>query len=475
MIQLSSNIANYISEHFGEDFLRDYSQYYSGEYRPYLRVSPFADKDTLLESLKRYNIVLEAVPGVYNAFQILSGGEIAGKTLEFILGKYYIQSLSSMIPPLVLNPAAGDAVLDLCAAPGSKTTQLAELMKNSGTLIANEISTERLKSLVFNVDKMSLVNVGILHGKGELLSRQFENRFDKILVDAPCSALGITQKKGEVSNWWDIKKAEALSDQQLRLLVAAIKMCKVGGEIVYSTCTLTLEENELIIDKILKKYPVELAPVSLPVKSRSGFTEYGNRPLNPELAKTHRIIPWEIHSEGFFVAKLIKTDYADEVENKLRPEKKYELIKSNSGKIKNYLSGLADYYGIEKTVFDSYKYLIKNSDVHFVNENWYSSFLESFNRVGTRLGTIDKKNILQLNPLAAQILGNYAVKNIIRLESVAELEIYFNGGTIKKNIDHGGQKIVKYEDYILGTAVVSKEGIKSQFPRAFRTQEIKLS
>ena len=474
MIELSSNITNYIRTNFGESYLSNYKDYFESEYKPYLRISPFTDKEKLIEQLKRYGISLESVANLPNAYQITSGSNVVGKTLEFILGKYYIQSLSSMIPPLVLNPQEGEDVLDLCAAPGSKTTQLAELMNNKGTLIANEISTERLKSLVFNVDKMSLVNVGILHGKGELLSRQFENRFDKILVDAPCSALGITQKKGEVSNWWNVRKAEAMSDQQLRLLISAVKMCKVGGEIVYSTCTLTLEENEFVISKVLKKYPVELVEIELPVKSTPGFSTYGVEDLGDDLKKCHRILPWEINSEGFFVAKLIKRDHTEPTERSFRQERKYELIKSSSGKIKNYLDGLSKYYGIQRSVFDSYKFLIKNNDIHFVDADWYSEHLESFNRIGTRLGTIDKRGILQLNPLAAQVFGEETTQNIVEIDNITDLDIYFSGGIIRRAFEIGGQRVVKYGDYILGTAVASKEGLKSQFPRAFRTQEIVL-
>ncbi len=474
MIELSSNITDYIRTHFGEEFLINYKQYHNSQYKPYLRTSLLYENYDLEERLKSYGINLQEVPNIKNAFRIISGEDVVSKTLEFILGKYYIQSLSSMIPALVLNPGSNDAVLDLCAAPGSKTTQLAELMNNRGTLIANEISVDRLKSLVFNVDKMSLVNVGILHGKGELLSKQFENRFDKILVDAPCSALGIVQKKGEVSNWWDQRKAEAMSDLQLRLLIAAIKMCKVNGEIVYSTCTLTLEENELVINKVLNKYPVELEEIDLTVKSNEGYTKFGNESLSSELKKTRRIFPWEIESEGFFVAKLKKIDKTEPLEHSARQEKKYDLIKSSSGKINSYLKVLSDYYGIDRNKFDDYKYLIKNNDIHFVSNDWNSDHLESFNRIGTRLGTVGKRKILQLNPLAAQVFSTAITKNIIELENISELNIYFSGGIIKKHYEIGGQKVVKYKNYYLGTAVASKEGLKSQFPRAFRTQEIVL-
>jgi len=472
LIELSSNITDYIRTHFGEEFLINYKQYHNSQYKPYLRTSLLNDNYDLEERLKSYGINLQTIPNIKNAFRIISGEEVVSKTLEFILGKYYIQSLSSMIPALVLNPSSSDAVLDLCAAPGSKTTQLAELMNNRGTLIANEISVDRLKSLVFNVDKMSLVNVGILHGKGELLSKQFESRFDKILVDVPCSALGIVQKKGEVSNWWDQRKAEAMSDLQLRLLIAAIKMCKIGGEIVYSTCTLTIEENEMVINKVLNKYPVELEEIDLPVKSNEGYTKFRDETLSSELKKTRRIFPWEIESEGFFVAKLKKIDKTEPLDRTARQEKKYDLIKSSSGKVNNYLKILSDYYGIDRNKFNDYKYLIKNNDIHFVSNDWNSDHLESFNRIGTRLGAIDKRGILQLNPLAAQVFGAAIKKNIIELESVFELNIYFSGGTIKKNFEFGGQKAIKYKNYLLGTAVASKDGLKSQFPRAFRTQEI---
>ena len=472
MIELSGNIIDYIRENFGEDFLSRYREYYNSEYNPYLRTSAFTDKPVLIEQLKKYGIELLEISGVPNAYRILSGADVAGKTLEFILGKYYIQSLSSMIPALVLNPNETDTVLDLCAAPGSKTTQLAEMMNNKGTLIANELSMDRLKSLVFNIDKMNLVNVGVLHGKGELLSKQFENRFDKILVDAPCSALGIVQKKGEVSNWWDLRKAESISDLQLRLLIAAIKMCKVDGEIVYSTCTLTLEENERVLNTVLKKYPVELEKIKLPVKSHGGFTKIEDEELNPLLNRAQRIYPWEVESEGFFVSKLRKTDLTEPTEKIHWSEKKIEFVKSSSGKIKNYLERLSNHFGIPIQKFTEYKYFFKSNDVGFINASWESDHLDSFNRIGTRFGTIDKHGNLILNSLAVQTLGGSITKNMYAIESKAELETYFNGGTIKKNFEKGGQRAVMFDGYILGSGSASKEGLKSQFPRAFRTQEI---
>ncbi len=472
MIELSSNITNYLRTTFGDEYVNHYIEYCNSEYKPYLRISAFTDSPKLISSLEKYGVALSSMPSVKNAYQIISGSEFAGKTLEFILGKYYIQSLSSMVPALVLNPNANDRVLDLCAAPGSKTTQLAEIMNNKGTLVANEIAMDRLKSLVFNIDKMNLVNVGVMHGKGELLSKKFENYFDKVLVDAPCSALGIVQKKGEVSNWWDIKKAETISDLQLRLLIAAIKMCKVGGEIVYSTCTLTLEENEFIIDKVLKKYPVELDEIELPVPSHSGFSKIGDQEFDKQLDRTRRIVPWEVESEGFFVCKLKKVDNITPTERYLHKEKKNEMLSSSSGKMKNYLEDLSNHFGIPKSKFSEFKYFIKSNDIHFVNKDWDCGQFEAFNRIGARLGTIDRKGTVTLNSLAAQFFGESITQNIVRLKNREELEIYFRGGTIKKDCESTGQKIIVYKENLLGTGVATSEGLKSQFPRAFRTQEI---
>ena len=472
MIELSGNITNYLQAHFGDEYVKNYVAYYNSEYKPYLRISSAADSTVLINSLKNYGIDLAPIGSVRNAYRIVSGSEFAGKTLEFVLGKYYIQSLSSMIPALVLNTNESDRVLDLCAAPGSKTTQLAELMNNKGTLVANEVAMDRLKSLVFNVDKMNLVNVGVMHGKGELLSKRFENYFDKILVDAPCSALGIVQKKGEVSNWWDVRKAETISDLQLRLLIAAIKMCKVGGEIVYSTCTLTLEENEFIIDKVLKKYPVELEEIKLPIQSHSGFSKIGDQEFDKHLEKTRRIVPWEVESEGFFVCKLRKTDSIAPEEKFLHKENKIDFLSSSSGKIKTYLEDLSNYFGIPRKKFDEYKYFTRSNDVHFVNKDWNCSQHEFFNRIGARLGTIDKRGTVSLNSLTGQVFGESATQNITHLENREELEIYFRGGTIKKKLDTTGQKIIMYGENILGTGIATNEGLKSQFPRAFRTQEI---
>src|SRR3972149_10324235 len=157
------------------------------------------------------------------------------------------------------------------------------------------------------------------------------------------------QKKIEVNQWWSLDRVNKLHELQVRLLVAAIKMLKAGGEVVYSTCTLTPEENELVLEKILRKYPVEVMNIDIPVKYRNGFTSYEDKHLHPDLEKAIRILPWEADSDGFFMIKLMKTTETDPFEEtKLKKSYTSEFLKPKDKKIQRYLSNISERFGIGK-------------------------------------------------------------------------------------------------------------------------------
>jgi len=466
---LGENISSYLTENFGLEFLTRYEEYIQSQPQYYIRARISGDNEKLIDGLSKYGIALSPVNNVPNAYSIDEGIENIGKTFEFMIGQYYIQSLSSMIPPIVLSPSENDTVLDLCAAPGSKTTEISEMMNNGGTLYANDISVPRLRSLVHNLDKVNAVNTGVLNAKGELLSKVYDHYFDKILVDAPCSATGILQKKEEVTNWWNSNQMQKIANLQLRLLIAAIKMAKVGGEIIYSTCSLTLEENELVLDTILKKYPVELDEIKLPVDSEPAKTVYKGTPLNPEISKARRIIPWNINSEGFFVAKLIKTDITDKKERDIPVKRKSNFSFAKAKEIKKYLGHIEEWFGIEEGVLNNYKYILRGKDIFYVNSEWYAETLSPFNRIGTKFGNIDSRGFAHLHTQSAQNLSQYFTQNVVELESYEHLKTYLEGGTIKTFQLERGQKVVKFNGYTLGTAIATTEGLKSQFPRSHRT------
>ncbi len=470
-ITVGEKIAEYIISRFGEEYLRKYEEYINSDFTPYVRFPARANHSELIERLEKYGIKLERVSGIPYAFRVLEGKENLGKTLEYTIGKYYIQSLSSMIPPIALAPTREDVTLDLAAAPGSKTTQLSDLMENRGTLYANESNLDRIKMLVHNLDRMNLVNLGVIKHRGEKLSKIFENLFTKVLVDAPCSALGILQKKNEVSGWWKLSQAEKLAELQYRLLVSAIKMAKVGAEIVYSTCTLTLEENELVVNKILKKYPVELTDIELPIKSVPGFTKYGDEALNPDLAKTHRIIPWENNSEGFFVCKFVKIAETEPMEKTEIAKKGISFVSHNHRSVKKYLENVSERFDISRGAFEEFQFLVKKNEIYFLTRDFEVENIDAFLRIGARFGKIDKRDVAHIHTLAAQILGKKAGKNVVELDT-EDVKIYLQGGTVKKSWEPFGQKIVKYDGNIIGTGIAYADGLKSQFPRALRTHNI---
>lgn len=223
-------------------------------------------------------------------------------------GKIYVQNLSSMIPPLVLEPEAGTRVLDIAAAPGSKTTQIAMMMQDTGEIVANDLSPIRIFKLKANLTGQGVTHTTTNRMPGQFLWKRFPAYFDKALVDAPCSLEGtIYTERPKSYAMWSVHKIKELSQRQRYLLRSAISATKVGGEIVYSTCTLAPEENEGVIDWILNKEQVEIVPIEIPgLISYSGITQWGNaKPYDPRVAQCIRIYPTR-EMEGFFVTKLRK-------------------------------------------------------------------------------------------------------------------------------------------------------------------------
>ena len=475
--KISDKVYDYLTEVYGKESAEKYLTFVAEYPSVYVRVNDLKiERDELVRRLnKRYGIETEIFDPLPNTLKFHEREEDLGKTLEIALGYYYIQGFSSMLPAYVLNPSGNDKVLDLCSAPGSKTTQMAEMMGNKGTLVVNEIQLDRIKALVYNLDRLNILNTGVIHSKGELLTKYFLNYFDKILVDAPCSGLGIMQKKIEVNQWWSLDRVNKLHELQVRLLVAAIKMLKAGGEVVYSTCTLTPEENELVLEKILRKYPVEVMNIDIPVKYRNGFTSYEDKHLHPDLEKAIRILPWEADSDGFFMIKLMKTTETDPFEEtKLKKSYTSEFLKPKDKKIQRYLSNISERFGIGKDTFQQYNYILKRKDIFFVNKDWNVESLGLFHRIGTKFGTIDKNDDIVLHTNAAQILDKHITKNVYQVKDREELRIYLAGGLILNDEIERGQYVVKYNDYVLGTAVVVDGGVKSRFPRSKRTQTIRL-
>ncbi|MHC1635220.1 MAG: NOL1/NOP2/sun family putative RNA methylase [Candidatus Methanospirareceae archaeon] len=229
-----------------------------------------------------------------------------GKTDEYFLGKIYIQEAASLLPPMILSPSGEDFVLDACAAPGSKTTQLAQIMENKGCIIANDISLSRIKSLVYNIELTGTLNAIVTRMDAVSFSK-FPERFDKILVDVPCSCEGVVRRDWGVFNDWSVNMIRGLSYRQKRILSACLKALKREGILVYSTCTLAPEENEEVIDYALRNFDLEVEEIRVEgLKAREGILEWEGKEFDERVRKAIRIYPQDNDTEGFFIAKLRK-------------------------------------------------------------------------------------------------------------------------------------------------------------------------
>ncbi len=227
-----------------------------------------------------------------------------GNTIEHALGYFYVQEAASMIPPVVLNPKQNEAVLDVCAAPGSKTTHLGQYMENTGILLANDITGERLAALGINLQRCGLKNTAIMKSQGQ----DIKGNFDKILLDAPCTATGTVMKSIRTAFDWSPDGVKRVSSLQKKLIKTAFNNLRKGGILVYSTCTMEPEENEGVVDYLLKEFPdAKLEEIKLNIKRSKAILEFEKERYSKEVSKCLRIWPQDNDTEGFFVAKIKKS------------------------------------------------------------------------------------------------------------------------------------------------------------------------
>uniref|UniRef100_A0A8D2QLJ7 SAM-dependent MTase RsmB/NOP-type domain-containing protein n=1 Tax=Zosterops lateralis melanops TaxID=1220523 RepID=A0A8D2QLJ7_ZOSLA len=231
-----------------------------------------------------------------------------GATPEYLAGHYMLQGASSLLPVMALAPQENERILDMCCAPGGKTSYIAQLMKNTGMILANDSSAERLRSVVGNLHRLGVTNAVVSNCDG----RQFPKvlgGFDRVLLDAPCSGTGIISKDPAVKTNKDEMDILRCAHLQKELILSAIDSVnaasETGGYIVYCTCSIMVEENEWVVDYALKKRNVRLVPTGLDF-GKEGFTRFKDRRFHPSLKSTRRFYPHTHNMDGFFIAKFKK-------------------------------------------------------------------------------------------------------------------------------------------------------------------------
>lgn len=396
-------------------------------------------------------------------------------------GAYYIQEPSAMSPAIYLDAKPGDKVLDLCAAPGGKSTQIASSMNGEGLLISNEIIPSRAKILSENIERLGIKNAIITNEAPEKLSKLFINYFDKIMVDAPCSGEGMFRKNSDACNEWNIDNVNLCSLRQEEILNYAAGMLKPGGRMVYSTCTFAPEENELNILKFLKNHTdFHIVKPNLfegmnygnpkfldicdfnKLRADNLISEISNdASILDNLKNTIRLWPHKLNGEGHFIAILEKSKINDSINYDTYPQK---IIKGVSEKS-------------IKTFFD-----FSNSFLKETPKGIYVTFGNQLNllpdccppldtikvlRAGLNLGTFLKNRFEPSHSLALSLKAE-DVKNYVNLSINDELIYkYFSGETFECD-GNKGWNLILVEGISAGFGKLTNNIMKNHYPKGLR-------
>ena len=301
--KLPKNFINNLYENYSPLTVQRILAGMAGERNTTLRVNTIKNNvHSVMNNLKENNIKFERVQWYDQALILKNAKEKKIQELDiYINGCVYLQSLSSMVPPIVLEPKQNEKVLDLTAAPGSKTTQMAAMMNNKGFILANELDSLRCERLKYNVKKQEATIIHINNGRGESIGKKYENYFDRVLLDAPCSGEGrfLATDPKTYRNWSEKSVKDCVRIQK-KLFKSAYLALKSKGRMVYSTCTLNREENEMILEWAIQELGIKIEKINLQIKnSMQAISEIN------DVHNALRIFPSK-ETEGFFVANISK-------------------------------------------------------------------------------------------------------------------------------------------------------------------------
>lgn len=307
-IRLPEKFEKRMRELLGPEY-ESFAKGYEKDHAAGLRVNTMKLSPEKFESIAPVSV--RKIPWVTNGFYYDADVEQPAKHPYYFAGMYYIQEPSAMTPAAVLPVAPGERVLDLCAAPGGKSTELAAKLNGEGVLVSNDISNSRAKALLKNLELFGTKNAVIISEPPAKLAERFAGYFDKILVDAPCSGEGMFRKSPAIIKNWEQYGVEYYQKLQREILPSAVKMLKPGGMLLYSTCTFSPEEDEDTLLFLLREYPeLSMADPNITYEGfAKGRPEWVDGP--EELEKAIRIWPHRMEGEGHFVALLQKSADAD--------------------------------------------------------------------------------------------------------------------------------------------------------------------
>lgn len=395
-------------------------------------------------------------------------GEVAGKTPWHQAGWVYSQEISAMLVAEVAEILPGQRVLDLCAAPGGKTTRLGEKLQGKGVLVANEIFPKRAKVLSENIERYGLENVLVTNHAPKELAKHFQHYFDVIVVDAPCSGEGMFQKEPEALTQWSDEYVQICQKRQMEILMEANKMLKPGGQLVYSTCTFAPEEDEEVIDFLLDTEEFDLEKITdIPTDNvcfgRPTFSRYGE-----EIQKTIRLWPHINKGAGHFVAKLQKKTTLDNIDTP-KKEKKKKSKKETPSFTKEETRSLEQFLKDFPIPLENGHYEVTGGHLWYVPNDLPSLKGLHYLRKGLYIGDFLKNRFVPSYSLAMVITDYQTYPHV--MITFEEWKKYVRGETFVKEGDLGFVLLV-YEEMVVGFGKQTKGTVKNYFPKGLRMNHL---
>lgn len=374
-------------------------------------------------------------------------------------GVYYIQEASRMSVAYSADIRPGQKVLDLCAAPGGKSSRAAALLQGQGLLVANEIVPSRAKILSRNLERMGVVNRLVLNENPRDLEDKFPSFFDRVLVDAPCSGEGMFRKdKGAIVRWNEGTPAACAARQAL-ILESADKMLSAGGKLVYSTCTFSPEENEGVISRFLKKHPeYVIEKPEIRQFFSPGIPQYGDN--NPRLINCIRLYPHKIKGEGHFIAVLVKTDGENKGKKALsfKTDKKITSVWQQFEK-ENFTSS---------PLPEGYRLYTQGDDIYAISPDMPDFKGHKVIRAGLYLGNRRKGRFIPSHALALSQGAKRAVRKADFTPDSDVLKNYLAGMEIPDDSGQKGYVIISVDGHPLGWGKSDGRVIKNHYPKGLR-------
>ncbi|MCI1290229.1 MAG: RsmB/NOP family class I SAM-dependent RNA methyltransferase [Lactobacillus sp.] len=405
------------------------------------------------------------VPGLRNAYY----GQVHDISSDWVSGTVYSQEPAAMFPAACAQVKPGERVLDLCAAPGGKSTALAEQLQGQGVLVANEINAKRAKTLRENLERWGAVNTVVVNNRPDELAAHFPHYFDCILVDAPCSGEGMFRKDPAAIQYWSPDYVQTCQARQKKILASAMAMLAPHGRLIYSTCTFSPEEDEQVVDWLLQHYDLQLQSVDLAVASpgRPDWAPSGN----PDLKKTVRFWPQAGIGEGQFLAvlKQIKApasaNAAAKPVKRKRQRQRSSLNKPEQALIEKTLQLFNLPAGLNLNVKDW-----QNRRGHIGAPVLPPDQLTGLHVLvnGAELGQLKPHRFVPSQQLA-QILGQKSQTQAVDLPDAASFKRYLHGETLKVTSSLRGFVLVSYQGEIFSFGKLGNDGIlKNFYPKGLR-------